>query len=49
VSLNFYRRTPDYIADLLAQAGFDMRAQVVRERDAEEKTPQAYLLTRKPA
>ncbi|HEY2724791.1 MAG TPA: class I SAM-dependent methyltransferase [Pseudonocardiaceae bacterium] len=49
VSLNFYRRTPDHIADLLGQAGFEMRARVVRERDAEEKTPQAYLLTRKPA
>lgn len=52
VSLDFHRRRAEQVADLLTQAGFDVRAQLVRARDKEgafpEKTPQAFVLARKP-
>jgi SAM-dependent methyltransferase len=52
VALDFQRRRPSAVADLLREAGFTMRAQLVREPDEErpfpELTPQAYLLARKP-
>jgi SAM-dependent methyltransferase len=48
ISLDAYRLPPDRIADLLTRAGFDVRAQLVREPDEPEKTRQAYLLARKP-
>jgi len=52
VSLDFHRRHPAVMADLLREAGFTMRAELVRERDEEgefpERTPQAFLLARKP-
>jgi SAM-dependent methyltransferase len=48
--LDWYRQQPDQVADLLAEAGFEVRVKVVRERElAAEKTPQGYLLARKPA
>jgi ubiquinone/menaquinone biosynthesis C-methylase UbiE len=55
VSLDFHRRSPDHIADLLTQAGLPPRARLVRDPDQAEgtpypeKTPQAYLFARKPA
>jgi SAM-dependent methyltransferase len=52
VSLDFHRRQPADVAELLRGAGFTMRAELVRERDEEgpfpERTPQAFLLARKP-
>jgi hypothetical protein len=52
VSLDFHRRHPSTVADLLRAAGFTMRAELVRQPDEEgtfpEQTPQAYLLARKP-
>ena len=51
ISLDAYRLQPDHIAGLLTDAGFVMHAQLVREADLKsgfEKTPQAYLLARKP-
>jgi SAM-dependent methyltransferase len=52
VSLDFHRRRPSTVADLLRAAGFTMRAELVRQPDEEgsfpELTPQAYLLARKP-
>ena len=52
VSLDFHRRRPSDVAELLRGAGFTMRAELVRERDEEgpfpERTPQAFLLARKP-
>ncbi|MCQ4045737.1 class I SAM-dependent DNA methyltransferase [Streptantibioticus rubrisoli] len=52
VSLDFRRRQPDHVAELLAQAGLAPRASLRRERDEEgefpERTPQAFVLARKP-
>jgi SAM-dependent methyltransferase len=46
--LDFHRRRPDHIAELLADVGLPMRAQVVREPEEGERTAQAYLVARKP-
>ncbi|MEV2244589.1 class I SAM-dependent methyltransferase [Streptomyces sp. NPDC049970] len=52
VELDFRRRRPDDVAELLTAAGLTMRARLVREADTEgafpERTPQAFLLARKP-
>lgn len=48
ISLDAYRLPPDHIADLLSAAGLAPTARLVREPEATEKTPQAYLLARKP-
>lgn len=49
LSLDVYRFPPERISELLRQAGFVEVARLVRAADAEyEKTPQAYLLVRKP-
>lgn len=52
VELDFRRRRPDDVAELLTAAGLTMRARLVRETDTEsafpERTPQAFLLARKP-
>jgi SAM-dependent methyltransferase len=52
ISLDFHRRQPDRMAALLAQAGLAVQAELLREPDREgnfpERTPQAFLLARKP-
>jgi SAM-dependent methyltransferase len=52
VSLDFHRRQPDEIANLLRAAGFTLRAKLVREPDETgaypEQTQQAFILARKP-
>jgi SAM-dependent methyltransferase len=49
VDLAYYLRPPERVAGLLREAGFAMKATLVREPDAEwEKVPRAYLLARKP-
>ncbi|MFF8378077.1 class I SAM-dependent methyltransferase [Streptomyces sp. NPDC015661] len=48
VALDVYRWSPDRLAALLAAAGLAESARLVREPDLGEKTPQAFLLTRKP-
>jgi SAM-dependent methyltransferase len=52
VSLDFHRRRPDAVVDLLHGAGFRMKARLEREPDQDgpfpERTPQAFLLARKP-
>ena len=48
VSLYAYLSPPQRVADLLTQAGFAVRARLVREPDGREKHPQAVLLARKP-
>lgn len=48
VALDVYRRSPDRVAELLAAAGLVESARLVREPDPEEKTPQGFLLARKP-
>lgn len=47
LSLNAYRLSPDNVINLLAEAGFGLHAQLVREPEGPEKTPQAFLLVRK--
>lgn len=51
VSLDFHRRQPERVAELLSAAGLSVCARLLRERDDEsafpEKTPQAFLLARK--
>jgi SAM-dependent methyltransferase len=49
VSLAAYRLPPDFVAELCAAAGLVVEARLVREpQPPYEKTPQAYLLARKP-
>ncbi|WP_410639022.1 class I SAM-dependent DNA methyltransferase [Amycolatopsis sp. lyj-346] len=49
VSLDAYRLQPDFVAGLCAAAGLVVEARLVREPQGPyEKTPQAYLLARKP-
>jgi SAM-dependent methyltransferase len=50
IDLDAYRLPPERITELLLQTGFAVEAQLLREPDDRyEKTPQAYLLARKPA
>ncbi|OKJ94616.1 methyltransferase [Streptomyces sp. CB03234] len=49
IALDFHRWSPDRLADLLVGAGFAVEARLVREAYATERTPQAYVLARKPA
>ncbi|MCB5907429.1 class I SAM-dependent DNA methyltransferase [Streptomyces pinistramenti] len=49
LSLHVYRWTPGRLAELLSRAGLTVGARLVREPDARERTPQGYLLARKPA
>ncbi|MGW0842887.1 class I SAM-dependent DNA methyltransferase [Streptomyces sp. NPDC002787] len=49
LDLDVYRFPPERIAELLGDAGFVETARLVREADGpKEKTPQAYVLARKP-
>ncbi|MFC4499738.1 MULTISPECIES: class I SAM-dependent DNA methyltransferase [Streptomyces] len=49
IALDYYWRDPDAVADLLGEAGLDVRAQVVLEPDEGAKRPRAFLLARRPA
>lgn len=51
VTLTFYRRRPDAVAEMLTAAGLKLYAQLVRDLDDDglESTPQAYLVARKCA
>ncbi len=44
ISLDFHRRRPERIAELLRRAGFTVQARLLREPDETERTQQAYLL-----
>ncbi|WP_369261167.1 methyltransferase domain-containing protein [Streptomyces sp. R35] len=48
LDLDVYRFPPQLIAELLGHAGLAEVARLVREADAREKTPQAFILARKP-
>ncbi|WP_117213596.1 class I SAM-dependent DNA methyltransferase [Allorhizocola rhizosphaerae] len=48
VSLHAYRRPPGLVAELLSEAGMDVRARLLREPEGLEKVPQACVLARKP-
>jgi SAM-dependent methyltransferase len=51
VSLDFERRRPERMAELLETAGFTLRSRTFREPDEQlsETSPQAFLLARKAA
>ncbi|NUO99798.1 MAG: SAM-dependent methyltransferase, partial [Nonomuraea sp.] len=49
VSLDIHRFQPGRVAALLAAAGLGEVARLVREADESERTPQAFLLARRPA
>lgn len=49
VALDFHRLSPDSVAAMLAEAGLAVVAQLRTERREFERTPQAYLVARKPA
>lgn len=48
MSLDYYFRTPDTVAEFLTKAGLTPHAQTVREPYEEETRRRAYLLARKP-
>jgi SAM-dependent methyltransferase len=48
VDLDVYRFPPELVAELLRRAGLIEVARLVREADGWEKTPQAFVLARKP-
>jgi SAM-dependent methyltransferase len=48
ISLDYYWRAPDTVADRLTKAGLELHARVLREPEGEEKQPRAFLLARKP-
>ncbi|XAS66731.1 class I SAM-dependent methyltransferase [Micrococcaceae bacterium Sec5.7] len=47
VALDAYRLPPDRIAAMLRNAGIEVQAQLLREPDEFERTPQAFVLARK--
>ncbi|SOD84555.1 class I SAM-dependent methyltransferase [Streptomyces sp. Ag109_G2-15] len=51
VALDFHRRRPEHLAELLTAAGFALGSRTVREPDTDlgESVPQAFLFARKPA
>jgi SAM-dependent methyltransferase len=48
VSLDFHRMRPDLVVEQLREAGFEVLARLEREPEEGEKTPQAYLVARRP-
>ncbi|MFC3574560.1 class I SAM-dependent DNA methyltransferase [Streptomyces yaanensis] len=48
LSLDVYRFPPELVSELLGRAGFEEVARLVRAADEREKTPQAYILVRRP-
>jgi SAM-dependent methyltransferase len=48
ISLVAHRRRPERVGALLADAGLPVHAHAVRVANADERTPHAYLLARKP-
>ncbi|MFE7975259.1 class I SAM-dependent DNA methyltransferase [Streptomyces shenzhenensis] len=49
ISLDYHWRTPETVCGLLTAAGLEPRARLVREPEAEQKLPRAFVLARKPA
>jgi hypothetical protein len=49
ISLDYYLRAPDPLAELLGQAGLVTHARLLREPGETELLPRAYLLARKSA
>ncbi|NRQ33172.1 methyltransferase domain-containing protein [Nonomuraea sp. NN258] len=47
IALDYHQRRPDRVAGLLGAAGLPVTARLLREPDADERVPRAYLLARK--
>lgn len=47
ITLDAYALAPDKVAEEFRRAGFELRAQLVREPEGRENRPQAFLLARK--
>lgn len=48
ISLEFHRRRPEVMADLLGAAGMPVSVATLREAERAEKTPHAFMVARKP-
>ncbi|WP_116248585.1 class I SAM-dependent methyltransferase [Nocardiopsis sp. FIRDI 009] len=48
ISLDFHRRTPEAVADLLEDAGLEVHVRTWRARAEGERTPHAFLFARRP-
>lgn len=48
ISLDFHRRRPEQMADLLGRAGLPVTACMLRDAEGSERTPQAFLVARRP-
>lgn len=48
ISLEFHRRRPEEVADLLGGAGIPVSAAMLREPERSERTPHAFMIARKP-
>lgn len=48
ISLDYYWRTPETVAEHLEKAGLTVRARMLREPYEEETRPRAFVLARKP-
>ncbi len=49
VCVDFHRRTPERMAELLRAVGWRVRVRTVREAEGDERHPQGYLVAHKPA
>ncbi|MFE6778663.1 class I SAM-dependent methyltransferase [Streptomyces sp. NPDC057702] len=49
IALEFHRWRPERVSELLTDAGFEPQATLVRAAEPTERTPQAYVMVRKPA
>lgn len=49
VHLDFHRQQPDDVVELLRAAGFELRCTVVKQAELTDKTPQSFVMVRKPA
>jgi hypothetical protein len=48
VSMDVHRNMPERVAGLLGEAGLSLVARLERAPEFRDKTPQAFLLARKP-
>lgn len=48
ISLEFHRRRPEQMADLLGEAGLPVTAATLREAERSERTAHAFMIARKP-
>jgi len=49
IALEFHRRRPERMAEMVEEAGLVVRSRLVREAEEDERTTQAYVVARKPA